>query len=816
PLIWTDRRSFAQAGWTGWIRDRLSEAPIRADRTRTLVAEGGGRLDRLDVWILIVLVLATFGLRTFRLAEPYQMHFDEVYHARTATEFLQDWRYGLSHDIYEWTHPHLAKYVMAGGLVLWGADHVEATSRLATPVRAVVIEHRRADALTDDEAGERIHIATGDEIRSLDLRTRALVSVVAAPGAGAVAIDPTANQLLVGFDDGRLATIDLTAVGLGGVDAGPEPIPLASVGHPVTHLLVADDGATILAASDTTLTVVDAFDGATLGTTELPDIADLSEAGSGSALTATPSEVEDPAALAATLVELIGGDAADYESRLADAAPDATVVLGSPGSGQTRTDVDAALTDGRLPGVQIVDLPRVAVATADGVAFVDPSTAGVSSTIEMEGGGHGLALVTGIDDPRLYVTTGSEGAAAYAVIQVGGDEAAAGPIDKGRHPLPGLGSRIAYDDASQQVHVLGRPPAAEDGWTVYVIEPHANAVYADAALPTGMEPAAWAMDVESQYMTDDREQLLVFGADGLTASIDVGSHAFAWRLPGVIAGVLMAMCLYLLGRILFRRRLVAGLVGLFVVLDGMLFVQSRIGMNDAYVGLFILAAYTLFAAVWTGWWRWRGAFWVAMPVVGLLLGLALASKWVAAYAIGALALLLLVRSALGRVLAILGLIGITSVLGYLAITPAGVGVGNIPFMMIMVGLTLVAVITAVFHPIAWTDEEMWLALIVPAAGGVALFFGALLAGHLETSVTLGPVALTPALGALGLGLGSVAVYLAFRAGAAVGYGPLAAPRPGSDRVGVLDPPAPPPTGWLRPGWRFGLPLVWATLSLLAI
>ena len=92
--------------------------------------EGGGRLDRLDLWLLVVLVVATLGLRTFRLAEPYQMHFDEVYHARTATEFLQGWRYGLTHDIYEWTHPHLAKYAMAGGLVLWGEDDVSATSEL--------------------------------------------------------------------------------------------------------------------------------------------------------------------------------------------------------------------------------------------------------------------------------------------------------------------------------------------------------------------------------------------------------------------------------------------------------------------------------------------------------------------------------------------------------------------------------------------------------------------------------------------------------------------------------------------------------------
>ena len=112
--------------------------------------------------------------------------------------------------------------------------------------------------------------------------------------------------------------------------------------------------------------------------------------------------------------------------------------------------------------------------------------------------------------------------------------------------------------------------------------------------------------------------------------------------------------LFLLARILFRRRLRGRLAGLFVLVDGMFLVQSRIGMNDVYVGLFIVAAYTLFAAIWTGWLRGRLAFWLAMPAIGVLLGLALASKWVAAYAIGALLLLILVRSALGRVLAILG------------------------------------------------------------------------------------------------------------------------------------------------------------------
>ena len=212
---WTRPRPFSEAGITGWFRDRLGERPSRADRSSTLAHEGGGRLDRLDLWFLVVLLLATLGMRTFRLAEPYQMHFDEVYHARTATEFLQGWRYGLDHDIYEWTHPHLAKYAMAGGLVLWGEDDVRELSDLGTPVAAAAIEPRWDDVVSGDPAGERVHVATGTEIRSYDLRSRELVSVIAAAGSRAVAVDQGRSQLLIGFDDGRIATVDLTVIGLG-------------------------------------------------------------------------------------------------------------------------------------------------------------------------------------------------------------------------------------------------------------------------------------------------------------------------------------------------------------------------------------------------------------------------------------------------------------------------------------------------------------------------------------------------------------------------------------------------------------------------
>src|SRR5439155_18071567 len=112
-----------------------------------------------------------------------------------------------------------------------------------------------------------------------------------------------------------------------------------------------------------------------------------------------------------------------------------------------------------------------------------------------------------------------------------------------------------------------------------------------------------------------------------------------WRMPGVLAGALTAGLLYLLARLLFRRRSVGVLAAILSLADGMLFVQSRIAMNDVYVGLFLMAAYVLFALVWLGVWRWRGAFWVSMPIIGLLLGLPLASKWVAAYAMAAMVLL---------------------------------------------------------------------------------------------------------------------------------------------------------------------------------
>jgi hypothetical protein len=832
PLpTWSEGPSFAEVGVIGWLKARLNDRPLRADRSRGLHDEPTGRLDRLDLWFVVVIIVASLGLRVFRLAEPYQMHFDEVYHARTATEFLQDWRYGISHDIYEWTHPHLAKYAMAGGLVAWGDDRVSATSDLGVPVRDALVEPRREDSAgPGGRGGERVHVVTGSELRSYDLQTREPVFAASVPSAVALTIDPVLERLFIGTTDGQVLTLDLASLdGVTSLETSQlvgDPLAFAKVDGSVRQMYATDDGQTLFVATDDDrLITLDAASAEPINTIDLAGIAGFAPGGNGSAVTATAGSVEDPAAAAVVLADLLGGDAATYEERLRSTA-DSTVVAGVGGVDQ-RKNVDAAIEDGRLAGLTVESSSRVAIATPDGVIFVASATGDVVTSIKVDGGARGLAYVAQ-DGGKLYVTSGGSSATkapgSVAIIAVGGDAAKDAPVLQRSLPMPAVGTRVAYDDASQMVHVLGPTPAGT-GWTIYVIETHANAVFADARLP--FEPSAWAMDVSKAYPSTDRQQILAFGGDGGVASVEIGKHAFAWRLPGVIAGALMAGLLYLLARILFRRREIGVLVGVFAIADGMFFVQSRIGMNDAYVGLGIIAAYTLFAAIWTGAWRWRGAFWVAMPAIGVFLGLALASKWVALYAIGALGVLVLVRSALGRLILIAALIAMTAILGHLAlVVPANTGLGNLPFVAIMVALTSIAVVVNVLHPIAWSDDEARLAVGGPAALGGIIALAAIGLGQAGAHLAQFPlpqiasrmtVVLTPMHVAAALVVLSLVSYGLFALAGRAGFGPFALPPDPTDVAALLPPPAPPPREpWLRPGALLGLPIVWMVGCLIVI
>ncbi|HEY4753217.1 MAG TPA: phospholipid carrier-dependent glycosyltransferase, partial [Candidatus Limnocylindrales bacterium] len=741
---WFDRPSLADLGPLRWLRAKVAETPFRPDRSFRLRGEKGARLDRLDLWMVIVLVLAAMCLRTYRLSEPARMHFDEVYHARTATEFLQYWRYGISHDIYEWTHPHLAKYMMAAGIVAFAGHDVAASSNLGLDVRDAAIEPRFDDG-TSNRLGDRVFVVTGSQLVAYDLETRKLEATWDIPGAITVTVDSTTHAVTVGTDTGALKTVDSTTLddirkGVSG--AAPSAVSdLGTLPAVPAQLLSWDNGTRVAARlPDGAIDIVDASTGSLLGSTTLKGATDMAEMGSGDTVTATLASVTDAKAEATTLARITGGSAADYQKALETAGVDSVVLDVTLGS-EIRTKLQDAISGGTLAGLAIAQAPLLAVADTAGVDMLADNAA-ISDRVPLGGGAFGLARVTGLaSGDQLYVSGQDAGTPQIAIIATSGDPAKNGPTVTSTMEMPGAVTKILFDEAAQMVEALGKTPGAGDP-TVYVIEPHGNAVFADHQL--GFTPTALVMDHNELYPSSSRGQILAFSPSGETAALDIGHYDFSWRLPGVIFGALTVAAIYLLTRILFRRRLIAGLAGLFVLLDGMMFVQSRIAMNDVYVGFFIVAAYALFAWLWMEP-RRRRWFWLLMPVIGVLLGLGLGSKWVAAYAIGALGILILARSALGRVVLILGMMGMTAVLGWmaLAVPSESTGLGNVLFPLIMIALTLATVAITVYRPIAWSDDEIRIAVAGPAAAGFLLALAAIAFHKVDSSIAVGPIELTP-------------------------------------------------------------------------
>jgi hypothetical protein len=265
------------------------------------------------------------------------------------------------------------------------------------------------------------------------------------------------------------------------------------------------------------------------------------------------------------------------------------------------------------------------------------------------------------------------------------------------------------------------------------------------------------------------------------------------------------------------------LAGLFILLDGMAFANSRIAMNDTYVALFITAAFALFAPLYVG--RWRSPLVIGAGVlsVAVLLGLALASKWVGVYALGGIVLLILLRSALGRLMALVAMLGMTGVLGYIAIAPGPEATQlNFLFLGLMVVLTTLLAVAMVVRPIPLTHDELRLATIGPLVlGGLLLLAGVTLA---VTGTPTGLEVVSPTrlllVGAALLAL-AVIVHFGARWARARGWGPLAGTAGGSEGATVEPRPAglassPPPRGWLRPGSGV-LGVSWlATLGTLAM
>ena len=175
-----------------------------------------------------------------------------------------------------------------------------------------------------------------------------------------------------------------------------------------------------------------------------------------------------------------------------------------------------------------------------------------------------------------------------------------------------------------------------------------------------------AFDVSDHDQDEDHARLLLSvtaeDGSGSLVQIDAGSNAFAWRLAGIGFGSMLVALIYLLAATMFSRRRIAVLAGIFVAVDGMSYVMSRIGMNDIYVAVFIAAAYLVFWQVWSG--RWPRSAWWALPLVGVLIGLAAATKWVGIYAMLGIWILVFARSTLGRFLLVALIAAIAVVMGF--------------------------------------------------------------------------------------------------------------------------------------------------------
>ena len=601
-LAWNSEQPTASARPAAPLRKRVDAAP-----KRTVIAKPEPRrlLTRIDVWLLVLVAVSALSLRGWRVGEPTHFQFDEVYHVRTATEFMQDWKYGEPHAIYEYTHPHLAKYLIALGLETFGAPRVDARTTYATTISAIAA--RPEDGLS---AG-RLWIAGPEEISVIDAATRSVVG----------------------------------------------SLPLRSV----THLLAARDGALWGTTANGAVFSVDratADQGGNSGVRTWPTTG-------GAILGIAP---------------LTDGSVALVQRDQVFIMRDGVVVTSAP---LTRGASVLALT---VDGAE-----RIFVTSASGLTSYAAADLLSERSSPIYGGAVAAAAVDWFDGPRLYVA-GLDGVRVYSAKNETTTLMA-------QVTIPGA-TAIVPNDASRMVHVVAPGPDGT-GASLWTIEPNGNARFADVAVGADaltLGGRGVALDASAERADGGNEELLIAAPSGAMTQVSVGELAAGWRWPGVIAGALAAALLVLLARLLTERRDVAALVGGLALLDGAGFVQSRIGMNDVYLLALLLGGAVAFVAWLQG--RVRGALsgGLLLLVAGLLLGGALASKWVALYGIFGLGIIWLARTAPGRLLVAggLALLGAALLPPALAVADGSTRIPNLPFAAVLVML-LVATGAAIYR-----------------------------------------------------------------------------------------------------------------------
>ena len=118
-----------------------------------------------------------------------------------------------------------------------------------------------------------------------------------------------------------------------------------------------------------------------------------------------------------------------------------------------------------------------------------------------------------------------------------------------------------------------------------------------------------------------------------------GDHSFGWRFAPAIFGAAGIVLAYFLALRLTRRSGVALLTAIFLVLNGLYFVQSRTGMLDIFGTFFMMAALLFFHRYLTN----PRTDARELAFTGVFLGLAIATKWSAAYPAACVGIVTLTR-----------------------------------------------------------------------------------------------------------------------------------------------------------------------------
>ena len=112
-----------------------------------------------------------------------------------------------------------------------------------------------------------------------------------------------------------------------------------------------------------------------------------------------------------------------------------------------------------------------------------------------------------------------------------------------------------------------------------------------------------------------------------------GMTPFGWRFAGALAGVLMLPAMYLMGKLLIRRRWGGFAAMTLMLLDCMHYTQTRLATIDSFVVLFILWS-VYFMLRWFRLDLFGRPLWKSLGLLmlsGIFFGLSIASKWTGCY-----------------------------------------------------------------------------------------------------------------------------------------------------------------------------------------